>query len=348
MAPVRYLGIVVVVAGLLLLGTKNSQSSAIRGAGVSRSSQNPAAASVPWYRQLADDYTYQVALPGGWQRVGNATLDYGLFFSTQGESLAMGTEQVFMNRAMLNAQLPGYSYVIPRALLVLKSRMLSPPLAPLQVVTWLMPQIARGAIQNLRVRGTSTVGEDYGFRKMLVLYEYTFVPQRDPAFATQLHPALRTRPQVRMQGAALVITYPYLAGQATWTFGYLFLNAPYDVFQRNERVYPQILEGFQLIEAGMAQRVKSNEEAAKIAASMNDTMQQAAHGWWNLLGSEREAVGDFPGAERPLYHDAGCNQPYDQKYVCQTGSGQWVQACRAKSEARPPEGWQGLYRCQPQ
>src|SRR5215469_12904057 len=133
MASGRYLGIIVVVAGSLLLGTKNSQSSAVRAPGVNRSAQDTAAASVPLYRQLADDYTYQVALPGGWQRAGRATLDYGLFFSTQAESLAIGTEQVFMNRAMLNAQLPGYSYVIPRALLVLKSRMLSPPLAPLQV-----------------------------------------------------------------------------------------------------------------------------------------------------------------------------------------------------------------------
>jgi hypothetical protein len=301
-----------------------------------------ATASVPLYFQIADDAAYRVALPAGWQRTGKATWDYGLYFGTQGESFAVGTEQVFMNATMLYYQLSGYSYIIPREQLVLKSRMLSAPLGPLQVVTQLMPQIAHGAIQNLSVLRTFPMPEDNGFRKMLVLYQYTLVPQRDPAFASQMHPALRSRSQVPMQGAALIITYPYLPGQATWTFGYLVLNAPYDVFQRNERIYPLIFENFHLQEAGMQQKVRSNEEAAKLAASMAETTHQVAHGWELALGAlTLPPGGDQPGGSGPIATQT-C-RPYEIHVYCYKSGSQPDVFCLKEVPAIPPHPY---YKCE--
>jgi hypothetical protein len=118
----------------------------------------------------ANDATYEVSLPDGWQQVGEATLDYGLFSGTrtQAESFAVGMEQVFSNPAMLRAQLPGYSVILPPAQLVLKGHLLAPPLAPLQIVTILLPKLAggpRGAIQNVRVTYTIPVNMRYRLQR---------------------------------------------------------------------------------------------------------------------------------------------------------------------------------------
>lgn len=289
--------------------------------------------------QLANDATYSVSLPAGWRRAGPATLDFGLFFGTQGDSLSVGMEQVFMNAAMLRAQLPGYSVLLPRAQLVLKSRLLAPPLGPEQVITGLLPQLAggpRGAIQNLRVRRTFPVPAEYGYRQMLVLYQYSFEPQRDLAFASQANPALRGQRQVAMQGAALISTFPYLPGQATWTFGYLVLSAPYSIFEHNERTYARIFENFRLIEAGLAQRVKSNEEAAKLADSMSHTTHQVAHDWQDELGAGEAAGGD----SQPPFMCYGTNQcpSNDYTYCCQKPGGATYLKCVPRSEDLPSPG----------
>jgi hypothetical protein len=192
------------------------------------------ASSVPMQSFTAEDYTYTVSLPTGWKSAVRPTLDYGLFFGIQAESFAVGMEQVFVNAAILRSQLQGYSAILSREQLTLKSRMLGPPMPPLDVVTRLLPHIAggpNGAIQNLRVLRSFVGPQELGFQQILVLYAYTFRPQRDRAFASQAHPALLVQPQVPMQAAAYIVTFPYMQGQFSWQFGYRILSAPQNTFR---------------------------------------------------------------------------------------------------------------------
>jgi hypothetical protein len=309
------------------------------------------APSVPLQQHFrANDATYEVSLPDGWQQVGQATLDYGLFFGTrtQAESFAVGMEQVFTNPAMLRAQLPGYSDILPPAQLVLKGRLLAPPLTPLQIVTILLPKLAggsRGAIQSLRVNYTIPANMSYGYNGMLIEYQYVFIPGRDPAFASQAHPVLRPQTQVPMQAAAFIVTFPYMLGQDTWSSGYRILSAPQAVFQskRNKDTYVAIFDNFQLIPQGLALKVKSNEEAARLAASMNKKTHDVAHDWWVQLGAGTEPAGsDFPPGERPYVPAVVCG-PYETKYFCEDQRGQGYYICVTNTQ-RPKESSLG-YNC---
>jgi hypothetical protein len=319
---------------------------------INRTAPRTAAASLPIV-MVAGDATYRVALPEGWRPVVQPMLEYGLVFGTQRESFAVGMEQVFMNAAMLRSQLPGYSAILPHAQLVLKSRLLAPPLGPLEVVTRLLPQIAggpRGAIQNLRVLRVFPAREEFGFRQMLVVYQYTFLPQRDPAFASQAHPALRSEAQVPMQAAAYIVTFPYLPGQFSWQFGYRILSAPQNVFQRNAPTYAQILQTFRVIPEGLRQKIKSNQDMAKLCASMNQTTQQMAQNWGSNLGaggelaggdSQPPSVGPSPakGDSRPAQASCGFGAPPltcpDAKLCCHSASGPDHYRCVEKSKALP-------------
>ena len=79
----------------------------------------------------ARDLTYQVQLPAGWRPMVQPMLEYGLVFGTQGESFAMGMEDVYLDARMLNSILnPGYRAILPPAQFILKSRMVAPPMGP--------------------------------------------------------------------------------------------------------------------------------------------------------------------------------------------------------------------------
>jgi hypothetical protein len=158
MTSFRFLAIVLVLAA----GSLQAQVSGTRVQPQARAETVAPSVLLQQYFRAND------ATPDGWQQVGQATLDYGLFFGTrtQAESFAVGMEQVFSNPAMLRAQLPGNSVILPPAQLVLKGRLLAPPLIPLQIVTILLPKLAdgpRGAIQNLRVTYTIPVNMSYGY-----------------------------------------------------------------------------------------------------------------------------------------------------------------------------------------
>ena len=210
------------IAIALLLATACSKGQVDRTRVGARAAA-PVALPVEMY---AHDATYRVALPAGWRPVVPPMLEYGLVFGTQRESFAMGMDDVYLDPRMLNSILnPGYRAILPPAQFMLKSRLVAPPMGPLEVVTRLLPQIAggpRGAIQNLRVLRTFPEPQEFGFQQMLVVYEYTFLPQRDPAFASQAHPDLRSQAQVAMQALwsagwllILVITAPGDQGAVT-------------------------------------------------------------------------------------------------------------------------------------
>jgi len=277
---------------------------------------------------IANDGTFSVWLPAGWQQIGQATWDGALFFSGQGESFAAGVEQVFTNAAMLRANLPGYSAILSPAQLVLKSRLLAPPLSPLQVVTELFPQLAggtRGAVQNLRIFDSIPAGQEYGFNEILVTYQYILLPRRDAAFAAAIvPPALRAQSQgAAMWAVAFIVTFPY-TGQGTWSFGYRIISAPQFVFLRNKAEYFRILQSFQLIPEGLALKVKINADMAKLAESMNKTTQDVAHSWWQRLGS-LSTPGSTPNAppgQKPgPLPNPGCN--WFQYYVCEIPYQHW-------------------------
>jgi hypothetical protein len=340
MTSFRFLAIVL----LLAAGSLQAQVSRTRVQPQARA--EAAVPSLPLRQHfLANDATYEVSLPDGWQQVGQATLDYGLFFGTrtQAESFAVGMEQVFTNPAMLRAQLPGYSYILPPAQVVLKSRLLAPPLNPLQIVTILLPQLAggpRGAIQNLSVNYTIPANMSYGYNGMVVGYQYIFTPVRDPAFASEAHPVLRAQTQVPMQAAAFIVTFPYMPGQDTWSFGYRILSAPQAVFQnkRNRATYLGIFNSFHLIPQGLVAKVKSNEEAAQIADSMNETTRKVGHDLQIALGALEEPPGsESPGGSPPVA--APTCKPYEIRIYCKTSGGQDVPFCVKQVPAFPPPGY---------
>ncbi len=307
---------------------------------------------------VAHDVTYRVALPAGWRPVVQPTLEYGLVFGTQGESFAIGLADVYLDPRMLRSILePGYRAILPPAQFTLKSRMVAPPMGPLEVVTRLLPQLAggpRGAIQNLRVLRTFPGPEEFGFRQMLIVYQYTFLPQRDPAFASQAHPAVRARAQEPMQGAAYIVTFPYLPGQFSWQFGYRILSASQNVFQRNARTYAQIFQTFKVIPEGLKAKIKSNEDMAKLCASMNQATQQMAQNWWSELGaggepavadSQPAAAGSRPAGGNSRGRQASCGVGatyrscplYWWKYCCHDQRGPDHYVCIPASQAPPQE-----------
>jgi hypothetical protein len=285
---------------------------------------------------IANDGTFKVSLPGGWEQIGEATLERALFFRGQ-ESFAAGVEQVWTNPAMLHYSLPGYAAILPPAQLALKSRLLSPPLNPEQIVTELFPQLAGrlrdrgGAVQNLRIFNSIPAGgQEYGFDAQLITYEYILVPRFDDAFtAAVLPPALRAqRDGAAMWAAAFIVTFPYTGG-GTWSFGYRVINAPQAVFLRNKQEYFRILQSFELIPEGLIAKIDINADRAKLAESMNKTTQDVADKWWQRLGS-LSTPGTTPnapaGQERGPLPDPGCD--WNQYYVCEIPYQHWECAPR--------------------
>jgi hypothetical protein len=243
----------------------------------------------------AGDGTYRVRLPAGWQMAVSPMLEYGLVFGQQGESFAMGLEDVYVDPRVLQSVLyPGYQSILPPAQFTLKSRLLAPPMGPLEVVTTLLPQLAHGSMQNVHVLHAFRGSEDFGFRQMLVIFEFTFLPQQDWAFASQVNPAIRVMKHVPMQAAAEIVTFPYTAGQVSWQYGYRILSAPQPVFQRHARTYAQILKSFEVLPDGLRRKIKSNQDMAKLAASMNQVTQQMGDNWGSSLGAGSESVGSAP------------------------------------------------------
>jgi hypothetical protein len=307
----------------------------------------------------AQDATYTVALPPGWRPMVRPMLEYGLFWGTEGESFAVGMEDVYLDPRMLKSILdPGYRAILPPAQFILKSRMVAPPMSPLEVVTRLLPQLAGGpggAIQNLRVVRTFRGAEGFGFSQMLIIYQYTFLPQRDPAFASQAHPAVRAQTQTAMRAAAYVITFPYMPGQFSWAFGYRILSVPQNVFPRNAGTYAQIFQSFRVIPEGLKVKVKTNEDMKKLCDSMNQTTRQMAQAMSSQLGAGTEpALADYQRSQstesakdnprpavNPDFACYGSNPcgPNDVTYCCQGQGGATHFKCLPRSKDLPHPGY---------
>jgi hypothetical protein len=296
----------------------------------------------------AADYTYTVRLPVGWQLAVNPMLEYGLVFGPQGESFAIGWETVYRDPKMLRSVLPGYQAILPPAQFELKRRLLASPMGPLDVVTMLLPQLAAGSIQNVHVRRAFPGPEDLGFRSMLIIYQFTFLPRGDWAFAAQANPVVRGMSQVPMQAAAFIVTFP-LVDAFSWQFGYRILSAPDSVFRRNERTYAQILQSFQVKREGLERKIKSNVDMQKLADSMNQITQQMGDIWVSQLGAGSEPGGSGappsttnsrPAASGPLcYGQNTCSGSDQYSYCCQTPGGDTVIQCVLKSKDLPPPGF---------
>jgi hypothetical protein len=297
-------------------------------------------ASLP-LTMTAEDATYQVRLPMGWQLAVRPMLEYGLVFGPKGESFAMGLEDVYLDPRMLQSVLyPGYQSILPPAQFELKKRLLAPPMGPLEVVTKLLPQLAAGSIQDVHVlRALRGPEDDFGFRTMLISYQYTFLPQRDWAFAAQANPAVRGMSQVPMQAAAFIVIFPYMAGQFSWTFGYRILSAPLGVFQRNERTYAQILQSFRLNPEGLRQKIKSIADTRKLADSMNQITQQMGDNWVSQLGPYASESGGSGAPPAVCYELNRCSGSKHYSYCCQTPGGNTVIQCVEKSKDLPPPGF---------
>ena len=274
-----------------------------RGACPSRQIQSTEVNQAAFQQILADDGTFTLQVPIGWEKMGPATFEGSSIVSKRGEGLASGMVVVYANQSMLQTNLHALSTIYPPLQLVLMSRLLSRPLSPLEVVRYLFPQIANGAMQNVRILGYRTLSAEAPAPIMVVRYLSTLFPQQDAAFASLLPPRLRTQYQVTTETVA-VIWSPINSG-LTWTFSYLMITAPRSVFEQSHSLYAHIYESFRFIPEGLARKIQDNERASEIAEQMRETTRQVGRGYWLTLGGLLDVQG--PGGETQTISAEDCS-----------------------------------------
>jgi hypothetical protein len=226
-----------------------------------------------WHTVVARDATFRLQLPVSWHEVGPETLESFQAMSEQGESMVSGMLQVYTNRDVLRPNLVANQSLLSRVQLVLMSRLLSAPLTPTEVVTKLFPQIAHGAIQNVRIVQTHMLPSAPGGLSALLLYQYTLFPRRDAAYLSQLPPTLRNQTKVQMGAWATISTDQ--GNGLTWGLTYGIIAAPLSVFRSNQAIYVRIGEKYEFIPEGLVQKVRSNIAAQQLAAQLNENTRRA-------------------------------------------------------------------------
>jgi len=270
--------------------------------------------SLTWHTVMAHDATFQLALPNGWQETGPQILENFLALSEQGESFGSGIAEVFANTEAKRLILPGYKAVLPPEQSELMSRLLAPPLDPVQVVTQLFPQVSGGAMQNVRVVEAHPIPSAPGTTAALIHYQFILFPRRDAAFASGLPPELLSMDEVPMEAMGVISTNP--GNGATWTLTYGTISAPQSIFASNQRVYAAIYRSYQFIAQGLVAKTKNYEAAANLAAEMNKTTREVAHRWELRLGDQVESGGtpDDPAPRRTFPDPGPC--PGGTLYRC--------------------------------
>jgi len=255
---------------------------------------------------LADDGTFTVQVPYGWQKMGPAMFEGSSVVSNWGEAFGSGLVAVYANQFMLQTLLDAQKTFLPQQQLVLMSRALSSPLGPIDVVQYLFPKIAGGGLQNLRILGYRQLSAQGGVPVMLIRYQSTLFPQRDAAFASLLAPALRTQVQVTTETVA-VIWSPVNSDGLTWHFLYVMISAPQSVFERNQALYARIYQTFRFIPAGLAQKIRNNQRAQEIADGMNATMREVGQQQWRGLGDLVQGQEEGGGPRTDIPNPGSCS-----------------------------------------
>ncbi len=213
---------------------------------------------------------------------------------------------------------------------ILMSRSFAPPLAPVDVIRTLYPQVAGGAIQNMRILGSRELVSQGQLGAALVHYQYTLLPHQDPAFQSTLNPALLTQNQILMEGVALIMTFPplinsFLPAMNQWDGASWSAEAPQSLFVRNIGIYAKIFDTYQV--DFMALKDVSRQEAESWK-KLNDTTREIGNNFLLSAAGQAEWVGS-EDRERRIMEDKACSNG-TSRYIC----GNHIE-CLTRAEAAP-------------
>jgi hypothetical protein len=257
-----------------------------------------------FHRVQAQDGTIAMDLPVDWQLM-SATGQNFLAFSAAGESYRCGELDVFTDARSMQAVLQAYqARGDSRLQLAFAQRMVSPPLDAQGVVTRLIPQIAGGAMQSVRIVETRPLSGNGA----LVLYDYVLQPQRDALLSTILPPALRRYQQVPMRAAAFLFTTPasVMGVASIWSVFYQSVEAPQQVFARDGAMYERVFQSFSLnmqaVQANMAAAAAQGKSIGDSIKRQNEMVQA-----WSQRSMERQY--------KELEHNEEWNYRTGEKWV---------------------------------
>jgi hypothetical protein len=213
---------------------------------------------------MAQDQTFTIQLPSDWQ-VREATLDNFFAWSPRGESISSGNLPVFTNTATMSQALQTLQSVgVPPQQLALMSRLVSPPLPPVDVIRVFIPHVVGQQMQDVRILGSrdlagSGAAAGTGATGALVAYQYTLVPaQADPLARSLMPPPLQARGPTVMKGLMTVSVSAPVYGLGFWFLAFQGVEAPQGVFESNVPIYTQISQSVQLNQPAVQQKLNAS------------------------------------------------------------------------------------------
>jgi hypothetical protein len=287
------------------------------------------AADVSWGVVAAPDGTFQVQIPQHWGVAKAFSWTDFRAFSREGESVRAGKADVFPNQqssmAMIqlfqqrtsglqsaltfaqvppnligalqqmqgseNLQLLAALGFTPQDLQLMVRTILPPYSHPVEVIRTLLPEVANGAIRNVRILHAQNVSVATGVGGAMVAYAYDLNPRGDSAFATLVAPSLLNYTAVPMRGFAIIYTLPpaglpvssgLLAALNTWPYLYFQIDAPEPVFLKSVEVYDYITLSYAIKPKAVAQQ---GQAWMQMLNTMHQATEQQGHGDWLALGN---------------------------------------------------------------
>ena len=230
------------------------------------------------------DGILSVELPADWSVTQSSARQFQAW-SPRGESFAAGSVDAPADRQTLNIMLQmNRATGKSAATLILLQRLASPPLSPDQVVTFLLPKLAGGAKQNVRILGGHDLGSMVNMRSAVIVYQYNLFPQSDPLTRSGMPEALIQNKQVPMIGLAAISTsnMTTIGAFHTWTFLYKIVEAPQSLFQVNAPSYEAIFTSLEINSAAVKQTVAASQLDPNTLRGMREQPLQ----WWNEQHSQ--------------------------------------------------------------
>jgi hypothetical protein len=246
------------------------------------------------------DRIVTVSIPADWLAAGTFD-DFKSFSAQDGESFHSGRAEVWPDPQALRLGLRVLAQTLPMPpeQLTWVSRFVAPPLAPVDVIRGLYPQLAGGAIQNMRVSDYRVLFSQGQLGVGLIHYQFVLLPQRDIVFQSMLPPVLRAQRLVPMEGGALIMTfplrfneaivrnYPNLAVGNVWTFIYRAAEAPQPLFSRNVATYAKIFASYKVDIRALQENYRQQQQ---VFEQMNQQTRETGYTWWLRLGGLFEGV----------------------------------------------------------
>lgn len=209
----------------------------------------------------ASDGSFTVSIPFDWN-VESATLDSFKTFTAAGEMVFVRKVEVLADPASYRqwaGLMQQWEMLTSPEMLVIQSRIISPPLSPADTVRFLYPRAAAGMIQNMTVVEGQNMAGPLGAPAALVHFTYTLAPNpRDPA-RILFPPVLLRQGNTAMEGAMLILLLPpNINGYYNvWSFIQIGAEGPVPLFRKNVGLYVAALGTLQYNSAILQQRIQA-------------------------------------------------------------------------------------------